>query len=324
MVRTRSGGRPGAAASRKGVTRAQGSRLAPGRSIWLVMSATFDLGSKPGDALVGPSGLGHPAPSPPRKGVSRVVVAATLAVLLIIVGGLGWFLFLREPDPVRFRLALSEGDSFIYRVESTSEIFADEKLLGFDREISTQMDGMLKVDVNEEARGGFKGRADLSIFSFVVNGSVFPEPQRISRPVRMTRNGEMVGAVFASKVGLPILLFPAMSPLLPGEMMRPGDEIEVAGHTLFKEKNFMRGTTRFVGYEEVDGAQLAVLEGVLTSPIKGHIIKGTGEMQIDIRARIDPSTGIVHDAEGAMFGEVVIRGPGNLLKTTETFRIVPF
>jgi hypothetical protein len=288
------------------------------------MSATFDLGSKPGDALVGPSGLGHPAPSPPRKGVSRVVVAAALAVLLIIVGGLGWFLFLREPDPVRFRLALSEGDSFIYRVESTSEIYADEKLLGFDREISTQMDGMLKLDVNEAKGKGYKGRADLTIFSFAANGSIFDEPQRLSRPTRMAADGAMIGGIFMTKVGLPVLLFPALSPLLPSEMMRPGDEVNVGGHMLFRKKNHMQGTTRFVGYEEVDGMQLAVVESVLTKSFKGQIIKGDGEMQIEMRARIDPSTGTVHDAEGVVFGEVVMRDPGNLLKTTETYRIVPF
>jgi hypothetical protein len=252
------------------------------------------------------------------------MVATIVAAALLISGAAGWMLFLREPEPVAFRLAFPKGESYLYRVESTSSF--DTGHGGTGRKVQTQMEGLLKLDVERAQNDGTHLQTELTLFSFAVNGSSLTEPRRIRQHMHIGPHGSMLGGIFSTSEGLPVLLLPALSPLLPEKAMQPGDEQAVGGVPVFSRQDaLMDGTTRFVGYEEVDGVQLAVLHGVLSGSIKkGNDFVGTGEMRIDIRARIDLSTGTVHDVEGTVRGEQDLRDPdGERLSTTDTFRLLP-
>ena len=243
--------------------------------------------------------------------------------VLLIGGGLGWFVLTREAEPVRLRLALEEGQSHVYRIESTSETGVDIRGLG--RKLSTQMEGLLKLDVRKVKGAVARVQGDLTVFSFSAQGSVVPELRRVRGRMRIHRAGQVYGGLIGTADGLPVLMLPALSPLLPETPMRPGDTHRTDGVRLFARKDpLVEGTTRFVRYEEVQGVQLAVLEGSFTTHVEKDRALGTGELRVDMQARIDPSTGTVHDAEGTVHIDVVGgRGMGDAFTSTQTFRLLP-
>lgn len=287
------------------------------------MSAGFEKrGYAAGGNLLAPAPTPDSLAKPPRRRAPRVMVAATVAVLMI-AGGAGWMLVFREaePEPVMLRLAFPKGGSYLYRVESTGEATAD--IGGTGRRLSTQMEGLLKFEVQRLQNDGAQVHGDLTLFSFVANGRNLSKPRRIRQPLRIGFDGPVLGGLFSTEDGWPILSLPALSPLLPKRMMQPGDESEARGVQVFSKKDpVLDGTTQFIGYEEVDGVRLAVLEGVLTGNLEEAGDRGTGEVRVDIRARIDPSAGMVHDAQGRVDADVVSPDfVGKHMTVTETFRL---
>lgn len=265
-----------------------------------------------------PEGLARP---PKRH--SRAFTAALAALILIVVGGLGWWLLSRGPEPVRFHLNLTEGNSLLYRVETTSS--RQVSVRGSELDRHTQSEGLLKLDVLRLRGSGADARGELTVISHIRQGTLVPAPPRFSTlPLRLGTDGSVVGALFSSKESYPVLTLPALTPILPDEEMVPGDVSAVENvRVLFSKEARWVGETRFVSYDDEVEVPTAVLEGTLTANPPETRLMGPGYFSVSIRSTVEPSTGAVLQAEGTFYSSSVFKNSGKRVVTTETFRLLP-
>lgn len=286
------------------------------------MSGYFTPGTR--DAPLGAASIPpHLTLSPPPRR-SRATVAALTAAALFTVAGIGWLLLPKDPDPVALRLRLAEGDSLLYRVETSTAAVAELRG-GIGRQLFTKMEGMLKLEVTRVRSASVDAHSELTVFSFTGNGSDMSGPKRFRQPLRLSPKGPVLDGVFMARGGWPLLYLPALTPLLPQRPLKPGEQRSVRDVLFFSKKEpRMDGTTRFVGFQEVEGTRMAVVEGMFTGRDERRDSRVRGDWRVEIRARLDPASGRLHDASGKVDFDGVVEDPRRATFTsTETFRLMP-
>jgi hypothetical protein len=169
-----------------------------------------------------------------------------------------------------------------------------------------------------------EARAELTVVTHVAQGTLARTDPRFAKlPVRLGLDGSVVGANFRTQKIYPVLSLPALTPILPSHEMVPGDVSDFENvRVLFRDARW-DGETRFVGYQEVDGVSLAVLEGTLTTSEDDPLLVGAGFASVSLRSRIDPITGAVYDTEGTVRSDSVFKDGKRRVVATETFHLSP-
>ena len=248
-------------------------------------------------------------------------MAATVAALVLVVAGLGWLVLSGDPSPARFRLALPEDGALLYLVESTANI--QTEIRGTELEVTTEMDGLLDMSVRRIKGSTADVMTELSVFSYAAHGTVLDPPKLWRRPMRVGSDGRVMGGMFSTREGYPLLLIPALTPILPEGLMEPGEVRSVdAVRLLGRGDERMTGETRFVRWVDEEET-LAQLEGTLYSDFSGDEVLGSGDLRIALRATFDPATGTIREAEGTVYTDSVLGASNRSMTVTESFRIVP-
>jgi len=251
------------------------------------------------------SGLrGGPPPATPRR--RTWLVAGAIATAIAIAAGAAWYLTPAGPTlsaghPEMLRLGFSPGSSYAYRVDANTTTTAEVQ--GVSRDLSTGIKGTLRIGTETVRAAWAEGHGDLSVLSLVANGAPAPDAFRVRHPMRLHVRGPVTrGMSFETKQGLPLLLLPMLTPVLPARLVVPGDvwseesafwEEELGGEA--------EAFTEFVGFEQGAGVRYAVVRGSISLALPESSELGWGEMSAEVTARIDPegrrliaSTGTVH------------------------------
>lgn len=209
-----------------------------------------------------------------RRAVSRVgrVVALVGLVIALVAGGV--FYFSSRPSGEALALEFKEGAKYRYRLEMTMDGTA--AVAGSTRPFSMELGETLVMRVVSVDADGW-ATMDLTVkdLTATVNGQSSVAPGKFTMRVRMAPDGRVVvagglalGASGSSGTGLPGT--DQFAPLLPDHPVRPGDSWS---KEFEQEWPFGDGAlrissdNRFLGYETVDGARVAVIASRLTVPL---------------------------------------------------------
>ena len=260
--------------------------------------------------------IGGTPPTPPPGPRQRRTGLVAVLVIAVLAGTAGGWYYLRPGDratttstPQLLRLGFSPGSSYGFRVEANTTTTME--IRGVSRDFSTGVDGTLRIGTEKVRQAWADGHGDLSVLSFVANGAPAPDAFRVRHPMRLNVRGPVTkGMSFQTDEGLPLLMLPMVTPVLPARLVAPG-EVWTEEATFWQDESNSTADvfTELVSYETVGGIRYAVVHGTVTVKLPQDSELGWGEMTADVTARLDPETRFLLGSTGTVHIDVRTEAP---------------